>query len=276
MISNYGGTPMPKRNIKWNKSKYERFIREGRGRGTGKDYKPWLTTQDMPSRGFASRIMSHKTGRIHHFFSLNQSRVFYLLSWDDSVVDIREHFPLLDLVDTLTDTYGLDMSKYVDENAPYTLTTTFLVTRKKGLSAISVTNAYELNRKYYIDMLEITRRYWEVKGIPWQIVTNKDIPEHKAKNLEWIISNNGNYEEDSDLISIIREKIIDAAINGDNSVNKILKAIDSSLSIEPGSSLSVFKELLKEKVIEIDIQRKLDLSKNPSELFLRINGGLKK
>lgn len=268
---------MPKRNIKWSKSKYERFIDEGRGRGIGKDYKPWLTMQDMPSRGFASRVFSQKTGRIHHLFSSNQLKVFYLLSWDDSIIDIREHFPLLDLVDALTDTFGLDMGKYHDEDAPYVLTTTFLVTRKDGLGAFSVTNANELDRKYYIEMLEITRRYWKVKGIPWQIVTNKDIPEQKASNVEWIVSNNGKFaEEGSDLRNLITEKIIDSANKDSKSVNKILKAIDLSLSIEPGTSLSVFKELLKNKIIEIDIERKLDLSKNPSELFLRINGGLVK
>ncbi|AUB34897.1 Tn7-like transposition protein A [Nostoc flagelliforme CCNUN1] len=26
----------------WTQAKYERYIKEGRGRGSGKDYKPWL------------------------------------------------------------------------------------------------------------------------------------------------------------------------------------------------------------------------------------------
>jgi hypothetical protein len=265
---------MPKRNIKWNKSKYERFLREGRGKGEGSGYKPWISIYDMPSRGFASRIMSNKTGRIHHFFSLNQSRVFYLLSWDDSVLDIREHFPLLDLDASLLDTYGLDMKKYYDEEAPYVLTTTFLVTMKTGLSAISVTNSNELNRKYYIDMLEIIRRYWKTKGIPWKIITNKDIPVQTAKNIEWIISNNGNYAEGlDDVVSLIKERIIRAIKEDSISLNKLFKSIDSGFSIEPGSSLSIFKGMLMSKEIEFDMDKKIDLVRTPNEMLLRVNEG---
>ena len=34
----------------------ERRLNEGRGNGRGKDYKPWLRVQDVPSQGLASRV----------------------------------------------------------------------------------------------------------------------------------------------------------------------------------------------------------------------------
>ena len=32
----------------WDQSKLDKFIQEGRGRGELKEYKPWLTIQDLP------------------------------------------------------------------------------------------------------------------------------------------------------------------------------------------------------------------------------------
>ena len=97
---------MSKRNHSWNENKYNRFVNEGRGQGVGKEYKPWLTIQDFPSMGRVSRILGWKSGRIHHLFSDLQARYFYMLEWEDTVTDIREHFPLLDLEDTVQQKSG--------------------------------------------------------------------------------------------------------------------------------------------------------------------------
>lgn len=39
--------------------------------GNGKDYKPWLYVQDVPSQGRSHRVYSHKTERVHHLLSNN-------------------------------------------------------------------------------------------------------------------------------------------------------------------------------------------------------------
>jgi len=59
---------MAKRKIDWDENKLKKWIQEGRGQGEGKDYKPWLTVQDFPSKGRVSRVFGWKTKRIHHFF----------------------------------------------------------------------------------------------------------------------------------------------------------------------------------------------------------------
>jgi hypothetical protein len=45
---------MAKRKRKMDESVIERRIKEGRGQGRGKDYKPWLVVQDVPSTGLAT------------------------------------------------------------------------------------------------------------------------------------------------------------------------------------------------------------------------------
>lgn len=44
---------MSRRRYEIDESKIERFLKEGRGRGEGVDYSPWLTIQDVPSRPIA-------------------------------------------------------------------------------------------------------------------------------------------------------------------------------------------------------------------------------
>src|SRR6266849_4151842 len=72
---------MAKRKRKLDETVIDRRIKEGRGQGRGKDYKPWLTVQDVPSIGLATRILGWTTGRVHHLFSLLELKDFYTKDW---------------------------------------------------------------------------------------------------------------------------------------------------------------------------------------------------
>lgn len=48
---------MAKRKRKSNKKTIKNRLKEGRGTGNLKDYKPWLTIQDVASKGLATRII---------------------------------------------------------------------------------------------------------------------------------------------------------------------------------------------------------------------------
>jgi hypothetical protein len=106
---------MSRYNSEWTEDKYQRFLNEGRGQGTGADYKPWLTINDYPSMGRVSRVLGWKTGRVHHLFTDIQTRYFYLLDWSDQVTDIRECFPLLQMEEVITNKAGLDFQSFCDK-----------------------------------------------------------------------------------------------------------------------------------------------------------------
>jgi len=134
-----------KRNTTWDSKKLDKWIKEGRGQGEGKDYKPWLTIQDFPSMGRVTRVFGWTTQRIHHFFSDTQLKYFYLLDWEERVIDIREHYPLIDLEVMINDTSDLRLDKFIDRKTkePYVITTTFLITLldsdgKKSFAARSI------------------------------------------------------------------------------------------------------------------------------------------
>ena len=51
---------MARRNTSFDEAKIARFEKEGRGQGRGADYKPWLTTYDVPSAGREHRVFGSK------------------------------------------------------------------------------------------------------------------------------------------------------------------------------------------------------------------------
>jgi len=60
---------MAKNQYRNSEAKNARWIKEGRGQGNGKDYKPWFTVRDVPSEGRSHRLFGHITHRTHHLLS---------------------------------------------------------------------------------------------------------------------------------------------------------------------------------------------------------------
>jgi len=46
---------MGRQGQEWTQAKFERYLQEGRGEGSGKDYKPWHRVREVPSKGRSSR-----------------------------------------------------------------------------------------------------------------------------------------------------------------------------------------------------------------------------
>jgi len=273
---------MSKRNLDWTKEKYERFIKDGRGKGELSDYKPWLNVQTTPSLGKVSRLYSWKTGRIHELLSDIQTRYFYLLEWESNVTDIREHWPLLDIDEVLTNSIDLDIDKYsaLAREVPYILTTTFLISQKdeKGNEryiARNIKASSELEKKSTIERLEIIRRYFEKRNIDFGIVTQKEIPIAKCKNIEWIrtchdigeINGISIGEKDylcRTLLDLIKNNMA-------KPIRKITADFDMEQNMESGMGLLVFKHLLARRIIQVDMDKKIDINRTPLILIQSID-----
>ena len=120
------------RSPDWTEAKLKRFLAEGRGQGERENYRPWLTVMDIPSRGRASRVFSRKCNRVVHLLTDTQLRYFYLLEWDESILDIKEQFPLLD-VETILEQMDESLLKRLKDpktEVPHVITTTFVITAK--------------------------------------------------------------------------------------------------------------------------------------------------
>jgi len=269
---------MAKRSNDWDSNKLNRWIKEGRGQGEGKEYKPWLTVQDFPSMGRVTRVFGWTTQRIHHFFSDTQLKYFYLLDWEEKVIDIREHYPLIDLEVVLNDTSDLRLDKFIDRKTKerYILTTTFLITLlnsdgQKSFAARSIKYASELSKKSTIEKLEIERRYWKARGIDWGIVTNKDINDVRARNIEWVHSamnsddcNGLSKAEFDDLFDGILYRFID----NKQSIKNIIAGFEKDYSLDVGMGLLLFKRLVAEKRIVLDMDKPINLSQTGKSVYI--------
>ena len=269
---------MAKRSNDWDSNKLNRWIKEGRGQGEGKEYKPWLTVQDFPSMGRVTRVFGWTTQRIHHFFSDTQLKYFYLLDWEEKVIDIREHYPLIDLEVVLNDISDLRLDKFIDRKTKetYILTTTFLITLlnsdgQKSFAARSIKYASELSKKSTIEKLEIERRYWKARGIDWGIVTNKDINDVRAKNIEWVHSsmttdgNNGFQKAEFDDLF---DGLLYRFINTKQSIKNIIVGFEKDYSLDVGMGLLLFKRLVAEKRIVLDMDKPINLSQTGKSVYI--------
>ena len=267
---------MSKRSRVWTNDKKRRYIQEGRGTGEGKEYMPWLRIQDFPSLGCATRILSNTTNRIHHFFSDLQTKCFYLWEWDKNVIDIREHYPLLDL-DTVINTNDINLDLFKDKKTGenYVITTTFLLTVKMHSGDIkyfarSVKSKEQLNKKITSEKLEIERRYWQAKGIHWAIITEENIPAIKVKNIEWLHGVTSEYKDygiESDEIVTLCSELLEFLSNKSIAVRKVLSMFDKENNLIAGTGIFLFKYLVISGVLEIDLNNEIDLGVNLENLL---------
>lgn len=178
------------------------YIREGRGKGTGAAYKPWLTVR---TKGLNSNTWRPygKTGRTHHLLSGIEMGVFCLLEMSQVITDIREQFPLLPLEDTQRIASDLGCSHpracpFRDKRlgkVNIVMSTDFLVDLADlpdlpAYLAISVKKAKDLEKTTprrltnLLSKAEIERRYWAERGVPFLLVTDEDIPEVVRRNVD--------------------------------------------------------------------------------------------
>lgn len=254
---------------KMQNAKVKRFIKEGRGQGTGSEYVPWVKTSDYSSKGRATRIRGIKTQRIHHLHSDNQLRAFFIFEHSDAVIDIRESFPLLDAMEVIDDKEGLRFDKFTDsEGFPLVICTTFLLTvRDKAgeekLVARSVKNTSELIKKITLEKLEIERRYWEARGIEWQVVTEKQLPRQFCDNIEWCRETLLEEMQEDDLARALLAYI---KSNSSTPIKLLLNQFEYEQELEPGKGLWLFRYLVATKCLEVNIKKAINLAATLEEL----------
>lgn len=267
------------KKYQWTQAKFDRYLREGRGQGEGKTYKPWLTVRDVSSHGRSSRLTSWKTDRVHHFLSDHETRLFYLFEWSDEIVDIREQFPLLklDLAMEIAEEMDWNYPKDAETAVPHVLTTDFMLTVERDSRLFQVARTFkeakELDTDSVAARLELERRYYSVEGIDWDVLTEKGYSKLLAQNVEWVHSNywlelpSGMSVEDfQSLAKILKLKLQVTEL----SINQITTALDVEHHLEGGSFLSIFKHLIARKEVVMDMLNTNISSCSSAKLIQRI------
>ncbi|PRS29062.1 heteromeric transposase endonuclease subunit TnsA [Bacillus sp. RJGP41] len=254
---------MSKRKTGLTEKKIAQLEKEGRGQGKGENYKPWINIQDFPSSGLATRGKGWKTNRIHQFLSKLERDYYYVLEWSNSVVDIREQYPL-----TREDTWFIANEKGMKHptdpksQIPIVMTTDFLITIKNAEGtkhvARTVKPSKELENVRIIEKFEIERTYWENRGIDWGIITEKEIPKDMVENVEWLHSS---YFEIEDLppstLNTYAQQLKSLIKKYNTSIIEMVTEFDQTFQLENGMGLEILKHLIARKEVPVDITKKI-------------------
>ena len=254
---------MARKKYGFNEKRINRFLREKRGSGTGKHYKPWLTVSDVPSLGRVHRVYCPKTGREHHLLSDNEYYTFLLKWWDDDVIDIREQFPLVDRRETLEIAARCGVRHPVDptSGALWVMTTDFLLTIRTagGFRAVAyaVKQAKELQNKRTLDKLWIEWEYWRRRKVKLNILTDRQVKNTFTRNLAWILDSENFHSQ------MPKETNTDAFVkcmlaeeqrkHPDIPIRLACGSVDQRLNCKAGTALAALRRLLGTKRVSVDL-----------------------
>lgn len=241
-----------------------RYIKEGRGFGTGPDYKPWFTVADVPSRGRSHRFFCPKVGREVHLLSDNEYFAFLLLWWDDEVIDIREQFPLLDRKETFEIATLCGVEHPIDRwsGTLWVNSTDLLATRikvgKQEYTAYAIKEASALKNNRNIEKLEIERMYWRRRNVDWVISTNQQLKNTFTTNLSWILdprNESSTHTDTHDIDEALLPEILRAAQESPKvPIRHLCLNIDRQLGVMEGTVLGSLRRLLGKKRILVNLR----------------------
>jgi hypothetical protein len=261
--------------IKWTEEKIAQFEKEGRGKGAGANYKPWIQAGDFSSRGYCRRVFSQKTGRVHHFFSEVEWQLFLLLEFSPAVTDIREQYPLkreesLSIAVEL----GIRHPTYPGTNVATVMTCDFLaILQEDGRQVVrgfSCKRENGVDKERDIEKLEIERCFFNRIEAPHHLVFDRSLPKHKLNNLNWCrsacINDEGTYEF-SDAFAEHRQRLInDLSHRPAGSLSQFCANYDQRTGAEPGTGLRVARALLWHRQLLTDLDA-ANLPKQPVVMF---------
>lgn len=236
----------------------KRLQNEKRGQGVGKHYKPFLTVQDVPSKGRIHRRPSLTHNRIVHLLSDLELAAFLLFDWQKSVIDIREQFPLNpEITIDISKRLGIKHPAY--QGVIQVMTTDLLVdfnSDGQHLSkAISVKYAQDLEDERTIEKLELERRFWEGEGIEWFIFTEHEVPVHFVKNIRWLAPHMHSYDLDDSQRMFVFESILQMLeASPEEKLPVLLSELDQKQGFERGTNLKYFRHLAAQNAFQWDMQ----------------------
>ncbi|MDF1511265.1 TnsA endonuclease N-terminal domain-containing protein [Robertmurraya sp. DFI.2.37] len=265
----------------WKDSTIKRFLKEGRGSGEGSEYKSWLQVQDINSQGRSTRTYSYKSQRVIHLLSDLQLYYWYLLEFDDMVLDVREQFPLLDFHEmNIPVDQELEKKLFSTKtNVPHVFIVSFMVTRidQNGNSfyeARAIKSSTELTKKATIERLEMQRRYFEKKQIDFGVVTEMNINKQLARNIGWVLTAY-DIQDYPDLVRnflYLKEDLLHYLSNHTATFQMVFQRIEKDYQLDEGLGLILFKHLVATKQIKFDLNRKIDMSRNVEEYRIELPG----
>ncbi len=170
-----------------NPNTVRRLLKEGRGQGHQEDYRPWHQPRDVPSLGNSSRGRGWRSkNRVVSTLSWLELAWVYTLEWNPHVADIREQYNL-ELDETQQIAAGLGFRHPLVKGRPKVMSSDVVVTWADGKqTAYQVKPFAVLKNPRTVEKLQIEAAYWKVRGVPWKLVTERELDPVLVRNVRRI------------------------------------------------------------------------------------------
>lgn len=265
----------PKR---WTEELIKKRQKAGRGQGSASDYLPWISVQEFSSQGNQTRVPSLVFNRTVHTFSYIEHAMYLYHEFQPGLLDYREQYPM-DRSITLgaAKALGIRHPTYPVTRNPVVMTLDALVFRKApdGTTAVSAWDAKplaKLDEPRIREKLALHKAYCKFIGIPHYLFTENSVSSNFIANIEWLrgsLPKPGEHDSVLPLITTHTNRIIEAvaATSKKLSIGQFCANYDDANQFERGITMRLFKILLWNRVISVDLNAKaveqLPLPKTP-------------
>ena len=259
----------------WNKCRVRRKNCSGtpRGRRIGRDltklkreqFEPGVKVWSFSSHGRSHRPFGWTTGRVHHLLSDLEYRVFLILDWARSVIDIREQFPL-PIRSTLVIARRARLSHPWDQRReryrPVTSDFVYTVKTDRRITQHVRALKYEasLAQSTQLRSLELERVYWNVRKTDWKIILENQIPLDYVANIEWIRP----YRQSLSLypltgteIERIQRILVPALRRSRERCCDVTDWCDARMRLPEGTALAVVRYLIANRILWVDMYTRI-------------------
>ena len=176
------------------------------------------------------------------------------------IEDIKEQFPL-PLAETQLIAASLKIRHPEVNGYPYVMTTDFYYRCDGQWFAVQVKQTSSLEESRVQEKFKIEKVYWAKQNVAFKVMTEKDLNPYLAQNIIWLRTG----EKLENLIPdpVFREKIKNIFLELYNDLTLdfqgIVGEIDSQCDFLPGTAMQIFKSLIVNHDIQIDLSRKINI-----------------
>ncbi len=249
---------------KWTEEVIEERFRDGRGRGTRETYSPWIKMQEFSSRGNQTRVPGAKLNRTIHTFSYLERAMFLLTEFSDGFWDYNEQRPIERAVTLgFAKKLALKHPRYPRTGVPLVMTLDAVVTEVDAdgelrTSAWDAKPARQLEKLRVREKLSLHKAYCAHIGIPHYIFTETSAPRNVVRNIDFIRMS---LPKDGEVLTVpglltwhldqFHEDLFKCRTRP--SVTHFCAQYDSANGLERGAGLRIFKNLVWQRRIEVDL-----------------------
>lgn len=235
-------------------------IAHGYGRGVGLDYIPWISGHEFASRGAFIRLKGRTVPRLYCFMSRLEADAFIYYDCSPDVTDILEQY-YLTLEETLEIADELHISHPWSGKYYNAVTTDLLIRKGDSWIARAIKSSRDLENERVLEKLELERVYFSRRGIDWKIVTEKEIDRVLIQNLNWLW-----YGESPDVVFPDHQLLLNVEaffvrLYSDENLPfpHLVDEVEAQFSLAPGSAICVFKSLIRQGIIQVDLTKPLNM-----------------